>query len=130
LLLGDSPERATAAPQGGEAEQASIAVTRRIIAGYPVDMCEGGFMLNPDQWNEEIAVEIAREVGIDPLTEDHWKIIRVAREDHSARGETPGLRRIGKLTGVTPKVMYQLFPKGPGVLLAQISGLPRPKGCT
>ena len=41
-------------------------MSQRIIAGFPVDMCEGGFMLDPAQWNEEIAVEIASEVGIDP----------------------------------------------------------------
>ena len=87
-------------------------------------------MLDPAQWNEEIAVEIAREVGIDPLTEDHWRIIRWAREDFTGRGETPGVRRIGKLLGVPTKEMYQLFPTGPGVLMAQIAGLPRPKGCT
>jgi tRNA 2-thiouridine synthesizing protein E len=104
-------------------------MSQRIIAGYPVDMCEGGFMLNPDQWNEEIAVEVASEVGIDPLTEDHWRVIRTARQDHAERGETPGIRRIGKLIGVSTKEMYQLFPIGPGVLMAQIAGLPRPKGC-
>jgi tRNA 2-thiouridine synthesizing protein E len=104
-------------------------MSERIIAGYPVDMCEGGFMMNPEQWNEEIAVEIASEEGMDPLTEEHWRLIRLAREEYAERGETPGLRRLSKLAGVSAKEMYQLFPLGPGVLLAKIAGIPRPKGC-
>ncbi|MGB5527396.1 MAG: TusE/DsrC/DsvC family sulfur relay protein [Gemmatimonadota bacterium] len=27
------------------------------------------------------------------------------------------------------KEMYQLFPKGPGILSSKISGLTKPKGC-
>lgn len=105
-------------------------MSQRTIAGYTVDMCAAGFMLDPSQWNEEIAVEIAREVGIDPLDEVHWRLIRIAREDHTARGETPGLRRLTKLTGISTREIYEVFPLAPGVLLAQIAGLPRPKGCT
>jgi tRNA 2-thiouridine synthesizing protein E len=38
------------------------------LAGQDIELDAEGFMLNPDQWTPEIAAEIAREAGIDPLT--------------------------------------------------------------
>ncbi len=100
-----------------------------MIAGQEVELNDEGFMLNPDQWTPEIAAEIAREAGIDPLTEKHWQVIDFCRRDAVEKGTPPGVRRITKNAGVTQKEMYALFPKGPGILAARISGLTKPKGC-
>ncbi len=99
------------------------------MAGQEIEMGDDGFMLNPDQWTPEIAAEIAREAGIDPLTEKHWEVIDFCRRDAAEKGEAPGVRRITKQTGVSMKEMYKLFPKGPGILAAKISGLQKPKAC-
>jgi tRNA 2-thiouridine synthesizing protein E len=99
------------------------------FAGIEVEVNEDGFMLNPDQWTPEIAAEIGREHGIDPLTERHWEVIDFCRRDYAEKGEPPGVRRITKQTGIPMKEMYQLFPKGPGILSAKISGLTKPKSC-
>ena len=99
------------------------------FAGIEVEVNEDGFMLNPDQWTPEIAAEIARGHGIDPLTERHWEVIDFCRRDFAAKGEPPGVRRITKQTGVSMKEIYKLFPKGPGILAAKISGLQKPKAC-
>ena len=98
-------------------------------AGVPVEVDAQGFMLNPDQWTPEIAAGIAIDLGIDPLTDKHWQVIDFCRRDAAEKGTPPGVRRITKQSGVTMKEMYQLFPKGPGVLAAKISGLTKPKGC-
>ena len=88
-----------------------------------------GFLTDSSQWTPEIAEALAAEVGIGPLTEKHWEVINFCRADNEAQGTPPGLRRISKLSGVSMKELYQLFPKGPGKLAAKVSGLPKPKGC-
>jgi len=104
-------------------------MSTELLAGQEIELNDEGFMLNPDQWTPEIAVELARRAGIDPLTDKHWEVIDFCRRDAAEKGEPPGVRRITKQTGVSTKEMYQLFPKGPGILAARISGLTKPKGC-
>jgi dissimilatory sulfite reductase related protein len=96
---------------------------------HKVDVNPEGFLLDSSQWTPEVAAEIAKEVGITPLTERHWKVITFCREDAAREGQSPGLRRIAKLSGVDTKELYQLFPKGPGKLAARIAGLPKPTSC-
>jgi len=98
-------------------------------AGHQVEVNDGGFLAQSSEWNPEIAEAIAREVGIAPLTDQHWKVLTFCREDAARQGQPPGLRRISKLSGVGTKELYALFPKGPGKLAARIAGLPKPQGC-
>ena len=99
------------------------------IAGTPVDVNEDGFLTDASQWNEEIAVELARREGIDPLTDLHWEVIRFMRAEYEAKGTGPTVRVLGKTSGVSVKELYQLFPKGPAKLAAKIAGIPKPRGC-
>ena len=99
------------------------------IAGAQVELNDEGFMTDPTQWTREIAMEIARSNGIDSLTERHWEVIDFCRADNEALGTPPTIRRITKATGIPTKEIYQLFPKGPGILSSKISGLTKPKGC-
>ena len=101
----------------------------RTYAGKPVSVNDEGFLVNAGEWTPEIGEEIAKESGITPLNEKHWKVITFCREDAATQGDPPGVRRIAKLSGVDMKELYQLFPKGPGKLAARIAGLPKPKGC-
>lgn len=101
----------------------------REYAGHPVDVNEEGFLVDASQWTPEVAIDVAREVGIDPLTPRHWQVITFCREDAAREGSPPGLRRIAKLSGIETKELYQLFPRGPGKLAARIAGLPKPQGC-
>ncbi len=94
--------------------------------GCKVDVDAEGFLLDSSQWTPEIAGEIAREVGIDPLTERHWKVITFCREDAARQGKPPGLRRVARLSGVDSKELHRLFPEDPGRLTARIAGLPKP----
>lgn len=99
------------------------------IAGVTVDLDGEGFMTDPGQWTREIAEEIARQNGIDPLTPRHWEVIEFCRKDNEEKGTPPTVRRITKGTGIPTKEVYQLFPKGPGILASKISGIGKPKGC-
>ena len=88
-----------------------------------------GFLVNPEQWSEEMAPQIARENGIPQLTDRHWQVIRYMRNAYLEYGEAPSIRRLGKASGVPIKELYQLFPKGPAKLAAKIAGVPKPRGC-
>jgi len=90
---------------------------------------EEGFMTDPNEWTKEIAVEIARQEGIETLTEDHWKIIDFCRRTGEESGSAPTLRQITTGTGLSTKDLFKLFPKGPAKKVAKISGLGKPEGC-
>ncbi len=94
-----------------------------------VDRDAEGFLTDPNQWNEEIAAEIAQEVGIAELTPRHWQVVKFMRETYLTTGEAPSIRTLGKASGVPIKELYQLFPKGPAKLAAKIGGIPKPHGC-
>ena len=104
-------------------------MTTTLIAGVEVALDGEGFMTDATQWTREIAEEIARQNGILVLTDRHWTVIDFCRRDNGEKGTPPTVRRITKGSGVSTKEMYQLFPKGPGILSAKISGLTKPRGC-
>ena len=76
-----------------------------------------------------MAHEIARDNGIDELTDRHWQVIDFMRDDYLETGAAPSIRALGKTSGVSVKELYQLFPKGPAKLAAKIAGIPKPRGC-
>lgn len=104
-------------------------MTQAMVADTHVDVDAEGFLTDPQQWNEQIAEEIARENGIPELTERHWLVVRFMRDRYLATGNAPSIRSLGKESGVPVKELYQLFPKGPAKLAAKIGGIPKPKGC-
>jgi len=90
---------------------------------------EEGFMTDPNQWTKEIADVLAKQEGIENLTENHWKIIDFCRETGMVSGKSPTLRQITSGTSISTKELFALFPKGPAKKVAKISGLGKPEGC-
>ena len=99
------------------------------IEGQAVERDAEGFLVDPSQWTRDIAVEVARENGIDELTPAHWQVIQFMRTRYLETGTAPSIRSLGKESGVAIKELYQLFPKGPAKLAAKIGGIPKPRGC-
>jgi tRNA 2-thiouridine synthesizing protein E len=99
------------------------------IAGAQIELNDEGFLTDPSQWNEQVAVELARRDGIDVLTERHWEVVRFMRHEYETKGAGPSVRVLGKTSGVSIKELYTLFPKGPAKLAARIAGIPKPRGC-
>jgi len=97
--------------------------------GQTIEVNEEGFMTDPSQWSEALAVEIAKREGIENLTERHWQVIRFMRSEFEEKGAGPSVRLLGKTSGVPIKELYELFPKGPAKLAAKIAGIPKPRGC-
>jgi TusE/DsrC/DsvC family sulfur relay protein len=99
------------------------------LAGTAVEVDAEGFLTDPQQWNERIAQEIARENGIPELTDRHWQVVNFMRTRYLESGSAPSIRSLGKTSGVPIKELYELFPKGPAKLAAKIGGIPKPRGC-
>ncbi|MGQ0832281.1 MAG: TusE/DsrC/DsvC family sulfur relay protein [Microthrixaceae bacterium] len=99
------------------------------IAATEVEVNDEGFFVDPAQWTEEMASELARREGIDELTDAHWTVLRFMRSEYFEKGTGPTVRVLGKASGVSVKDLYQLFPKGPAKIAARIAGIPKPRGC-
>ena len=99
----------------------------KTIAGTEVNVSEEGYLEDMNQWNEDIAREIAKEIGIE-LTDKHFEVLNYLREKTEA-GEALTIRKVGK-SGITDiKGLYKLFPKGPLKYSSKIAGIPKPASC-
>ena len=98
------------------------------IAGKQVSVNDEGFMTVYDEWNENIAKVLAKQIEIE-MTDEHWKIVKFLRDDYKVQGETATSRRVQTAGGVPIKEQFLLFPKKPAKKMAYIAGLPKPKGC-
>lgn len=102
-------------------------MTFKTIAGTEVNVSEEGYLEDMNQWNEDIAREIAEEIGIE-LTDKHFEVLNYLREK-TKEGEALTIRKVGK-SGITDiKGLYKLFPKGPLKYSSKIAGIPKPASC-
>ena len=102
-------------------------MTQVDYSGITVEVNEEGYVLDPSQWDKDLAFEIARENNIE-LTDRHFEIIEYLREKFN-EGEALSLRKIGKSGLVDIKEFYQLFPGGPLKISSKIAGIPKPASC-
>jgi len=100
------------------------------VKGKKVPLNEEGFLMNPQEWNEEIAVVLAvSEEGLDGLSDDHWSVINYIRSYYLEKDLAPMVRKICKTTGFSLKYIFELFPSGPAKGACKLAGLPKPDGC-
>ena len=98
--------------------------------GCSVGLNEEGFLADPGEWNEELAVFLARhQEGLEGLSDQHWAVLRFIREHYLQNQAAPMVRSICKTTGIPLKVIYELFPSGPAKGACKLAGLPKPDGC-
>ena len=98
------------------------------LNGRPIHVNDEGFLTEYDEWDEDLAKVLAKNIDID-LTDEHWKVVRFLREDFSQQGETATIRRVSTAGGVPVKQLFVLFPQKPAKKMAYIAGLPKPHGC-
>ncbi len=99
------------------------------LAGVELQLDENGNLIDRSQWNREVAAELAKEEGIDALTEEHWKVLDFIAKDYAEKEAVPGMRRMNKVGGIPTKDLYRLFPGGPIKKAARIGGFPKPVSC-
>jgi tRNA 2-thiouridine synthesizing protein E len=94
-----------------------------------IEFDHDGFMLDPSLWDDEVALAIARDEGIDEMTEEHWKIVNFIRNYWKENDLAPAVRLICKDVGVGVRQIYKLFTSGPARGACRVAGLPKPDGC-
>lgn len=96
--------------------------------GREVHVDDEGFLTVYDEWDEDLAKELAANIDID-MTDEHWAVVRFLRDDFKTQGETATTRRVDTVGGFPTKQQFVLFPKKPAKKMAYIAGLPKPHGC-
>ncbi len=98
--------------------------------GRKLEVNEEGFLVQPEQWTEELAAHLARTAeGLEQLDPEHWAVIRFIRSHFEANRNAPMVRAICKTTGLPLRRIYDLFPSGPAKGACKVAGLPKPDGC-
>ncbi|MCG6870680.1 MAG: TusE/DsrC/DsvC family sulfur relay protein [Gammaproteobacteria bacterium] len=105
------------------------------VNGKQLETDEEGYLLNRDDWSEDIVDVMAAEDDCE-ITEAHWEVINFLREYYDEYQIAPAVRvltkAIGKKMGAdkgNSKYLYELFPYGPAKQACKYAGLPKPTGC-
>ncbi len=100
------------------------------FAGRKIETTDSGYLVNSEDWSEELAVQIAAQEGVE-LTERHWDVINYLRDQFfNHGGNQPNERTIVKDMGerwgtrISSKDLYDLFPHMPSKQGGKIAGLP------
>ena len=89
-----------------------------------IELDEYGFMVDPERWDEEVAQAISDHVGVGKLTEDHWSVLRYARE-HCLKHHTPiWMEHLCRTLELGGECIHRLF-RGP-IEVCKIAGMPDP----
>lgn len=87
-----------------------------------------GFLVNRDDWSEEVARELAHTDGME-INDEIMNLIQEARRMYDEDGVVPPIRKFAKSMGVDSKRLYDVFKKGPMKVICKWGGLPKPTGC-
>ncbi len=83
-----------------------------------------GFLVNPDQWDEQYALLKAYEMGIlKALTDKHWKIIYFIRDSFGKNGVVPTVYETCEANNLDVEELAKLFPHGYHRGAVKIAGL-------
>jgi len=89
-----------------------------------IQIDESGLLKNPQDWNREIALVIAHDLGINLLTADHWKVIDAMRLHFDRFGVAPAMHNICHANHKKEEWVHELF--GSCFNAWRAAGLPDP----
>jgi tRNA 2-thiouridine synthesizing protein E len=94
---------------------------------------EEGYLVDPAQWNEQVAEALARAERID-LSEEHWAVIRFMREYYEQHQIAPDARHVMKHLAEFKGAgkagrndLFALFPYGYVKQACKIAGMRKPR---
>lgn len=120
----------TESEKTSQAQQGDPSREVREVAGRRILFDGEGFLWNPEEWSEGVAEALARESGLEPLSEKHWQVIRFLREYFFHHGRAPLNAQLREGTGMRLTELETLFPGGIKCGARRIAGLPNPRSCT
>lgn len=96
------------------------------------DIDEEGYLIDPQDWNEELAREFALKENIQ-LTADHWDAIHYMRDYYAEHQIAPDARYVIKhlaerMGPDSRNALFELFPYGYVKQACKIAGMKRPRG--
>lgn len=99
-----------------------------------VDRDTDGYLVNPDNWTDDIAIELAKEENID-LNESHWQILHFIRTYYGEHKVVPDIRHVDAYLATenkldkkeAKKIIFTLFPYGYVKQACKISGMRKPR---
>jgi dissimilatory sulfite reductase related protein len=98
----------------------------------PPKMDDEGYLIDPQDWNDEVARQFALQENIQ-LTEEHWEVIRFMREYFADHQIAPDARHVMKhlakrMGSESRNALFELFPYGYVKQACKIAGMKRPRG--
>lgn len=100
------------------------------VNGGSIETTASGFLVNIEDWNEEVAKVIAAEESLE-LTEEHWDLMNYLRDEFiNNNSNQPNTRNMVKAMSakwgkkIDAKYLYLLFPGDPSKQGGRVSGLP------
>ena len=100
------------------------------VNGKTIEANDNGYLLDHNDWNEDVAKAIAAAEGVE-LSEKAWDLINYLRDEYiNNGGNQPNDRNIVKAMSdkwgesVQAKDLYTLFPMQPSKQAAKIAGVP------
>lgn len=91
---------------------------------------EEGYLVNPDEWTEAVAEDLARREGI-VLTDEHWAVLRFMRAYYDGHGVAADaryvVRHLTQSRGADRNRLFILFPYGYVQQACKIAGMKRPR---
>ena len=99
--------------------------------GASIEVNEDGFLVDPSDWNDDVALALARVAQADlaGLDKDHWAVINFMRSFYDEHELAPMIRVLCRKTRLKLKTIYALFPAGPAKGACKVAGLPNADGC-
>ncbi|MFH1810463.1 MAG: TusE/DsrC/DsvC family sulfur relay protein [Pseudomonadota bacterium] len=99
------------------------------VGDRTLEIDEDGFIQDPENWDKDVAVALAKTEGVEAMGEDHWKLVEYLRDYYLKFGVAPMIRKLCKETGFKLNYVYEMFPSGPAKGACKVAGLPKPTGC-
>jgi tRNA 2-thiouridine synthesizing protein E len=99
-------------------------MTAHSVASPPPLFDEDGLLVNPGDWNEELARAIARDNDIAELTDDHWQVIHALRAHYARQGVAPAMAQVCRRLHHDRHWVHDLFHTCLNAW--RVAGLPNP----
>lgn len=94
-----------------------------------------GFLLDLNDWNPDVAQQLALAEGIE-LTTEHWQVLELLRQFYREFDSSPAMRALVKYVRLElgpeqgkSSYLLSLFPGSPAKIGSKIAGLPKPDNC-
>lgn len=94
------------------------------LSGLKLD--EGGFLLSPENWDERLALRLAKQEGLDELSEAQWQIIFALREYYQQLQSVPDFHELCKSAHQDDAYCLERHFNNEGIKAWRIAGLPDP----